>query len=57
MDNKDDIINRRPKLTDPKEWEIIRKMYFEPAIRRGDDIDPLERLDRMDRKNTKNQAR
>ena len=47
----------RPKLTDPKEWAIVRAMYFDTTGFTRNDIDPLEAFDRMSRKKTKNNAR
>lgn len=46
---------KRPKLTDPKEWAIIRKMYFEPE---NLDDEQREQKDREEAKaKQKNQAR
>jgi hypothetical protein len=41
----------KPKLTDPEEWAIIRKIYFEPK----EETEEMER-ERIKR-NQKNQAR
>lgn len=48
---------QRPKITDPKEWDIIRQVYFESAKVRYDDLEPDERNDRLKRRRSKNQAR
>jgi len=42
-------MSERPKLTDPKEFDIIRDLYFKDK-RCIDDIDPIEKLDRMESK-------
>lgn len=47
----------RPKITDRREMDIIRKMYFEPATYRNAEIDPIEANDRLEHKNLINQAR
>lgn len=40
----------RPRLDDPKEWSIIREMYFDTSGAVNDDTDPIERLERMQSK-------
>lgn len=49
----------RPKLTDPKEFAIIRSMYFAPATPRLKELDQEELDSRWvaKRKNNKNQSR
>jgi len=42
--------NKRPKLTDPKEWETIKSIYFEKDYRNKEKTDPLEKLERMEAK-------
>jgi len=47
--NSDNGSNKRPMLTDPKEFAIIKKVYFSPRTFRSmdrEDIDPTERADR-----------
>ena len=39
--------DNRPKLTDPKEYAIIKDVYFEKDINREEDTDPTERWERM----------
>ena len=47
----------RPKLTDPEEWKIIRKIYFKSPFDENKDVDEqLERQEKKD-KNGSNQAR
>lgn len=50
-------VNTRPKITDPKEWTLIRSMYFEDHNPRGFDVDPLELLDRQQQGKLRNQSR
>ena len=40
--------NKRPKLSDPEEFAIVRQMYFKDHNPINDDIDPKERLERME---------
>jgi hypothetical protein len=49
---------KRPKLTDPQEFAIVRDMYFEKDSAK-EKLDPVERLDRFysKNKNLKNNAR
>ena len=47
----------RPKLTDPKEWALIRSIHFEDHRPRGFDLDPLEALDRQVQGKNRNQSR
>ena len=42
--------NKRAKLTDPKEFAIVREIYFEKDYRDKENIDPLEKLERMESK-------
>lgn len=42
--------NQRPTLNDPKEWEIVREMYFDTSSPLKDETDPIERLERMNSK-------
>ena len=48
---------KRPMLTDPKEWALIRSIYFEDHKPRGFEFDPIERLDRMVQGKNRNQSR
>lgn len=53
-------LESRPKLTNPKEFDIIRKIHFEDHRARGadiSDIDPLELNDRMNHRPNRNQSR
>ena len=49
--------NERPKLTDPKEWELIRSIHFEGRQPRGYNIDSIELLDRQVQGKNRNQSR
>ena len=41
--------NQRPKLTDPKEYALIKDIYFEKdSFRKA--LDPIERLERSNSK-------
>lgn len=40
--------NRRPKLSDPAEFAIVKSMYFKDNRLFGEDLDPIERLDRQE---------
>lgn len=40
----------KPTLYDPKEWEIVRNMYFNPPSFNTDKIDQLEMLDRLEKR-------
>lgn len=42
--------NNRPKYTDPKEYAIIKSVYFDKDLRPKEDTDPIERLERMESK-------
>lgn len=44
-----------PKIFDPEEYAIIKRMYF--ADRTSESIDEEERYDRREKKNTTNNAR
>ena len=52
---------QRPTYRDPKEWAIIRSMYFNDQKTSNDPdkagIDPLELNDRMNHKPNRNQHR
>jgi len=49
----------RPKLSDPQEYALIKKIYFESDAPLDDDIDSIEKLERGDSriKNNINNAR
>lgn len=53
----EDKKDSHPKLTDPKEFDIIRSVYFEDHNPRGFDMDPLELLDRQVQGKNRNQSR
>lgn len=40
----------RPTLADPKEYAIIKSIYFKDDKPFNDNLDPVERLERMDSK-------
>jgi len=42
--------NKRPKLTDPEEFDIIRSIYFKDNRPPFEDLDPIERLERQEAK-------
>jgi len=42
--------NRRPSLSDPAEWEIVRSMYFAKDNFNNKDSDPIENLERQESK-------
>jgi len=46
--------DKRPKLTDPKEYALIKSIYFEKDYINKKKIDPIERLDRMESKQRNN---
>lgn len=46
--------NQRPKLTDPKEFAIIRDIYFKDGRQEWQDLDPIERLQRIESKQRNN---
>lgn len=48
---------KRPMLTDPKEFDIIRSVYFEDHNPRAYALDPLEALDRQVQGKNRNQSR
>jgi hypothetical protein len=46
-----------PRLDDPKEFALIRRIYFNNDEPVNDDLDPEERWDRIRSRRTINQAR
>ena len=49
--------DKRPTLYDPKEFAIIKDIYFEKDHINKEDVDPIEKLERMEarsRNNNKN---
>jgi len=42
--------NRRPRLDDPKEYAIIKSIYFAKDLEKTEKLDPLENLERQDSK-------
>lgn len=38
----------KPKLTDPKEYRIIKEVYFKDNTRVNEEIDSIEKLERME---------
>lgn len=51
--------NKKPKLSDPQEYAIIKSIYFDKDLRQSEDIDMIERLDRQEskHKNLNNNSR
>lgn len=45
------MADKRPKLSDPEEFALIKSIYFKETI------DPFAEVDEQFRKNNKNQAR
>lgn len=41
-------MNKRPRLDDPEEFAIIRKIYLKDRRPFNEDLDPRERLERME---------
>ena len=50
-------LEKRPMLTDPKEFDIIRSIHFADHRPRVFDNDPLELLDRQMQGKNRNQSR
>jgi hypothetical protein len=48
-------MNNRPTMRDPKEFALIKKIYFDDNRPINDDLDPTERLDRQEAKYRNNQ--
>ena len=42
--------DKRPKLTDPKEYALIKSIYFEKDNFNKEKLDPIEELERMESK-------
>lgn len=43
--------NKRPTLDDPKEFAIIKGIYFkDDFVKRNEEIDSIEKLERMESK-------
>jgi len=40
----------RPRLDDPAEYKIIKRIYFKNDIQIDDEVDQIERLQRMESK-------
>lgn len=40
--------NKRPKLSDPAEFAIVKSMYFKDNRPAYEDLDPYESLDRQE---------
>lgn len=51
--------NKKPKLTDPEEFAIIKSIYFKDNRNTEENIDPIERLERMNsrERNSKKSSR
>lgn len=47
--------DKRPKLTDPEEFDIIRSIYLKDRRSINSDLDPVERLERMESKQRQKQ--
>lgn len=45
-----------PRLDDPSEYAIVKKMYFNNDDYANESIDPIERLERMDSKLRNNKS-
>jgi hypothetical protein len=43
-------MEKRPTLNDPKEWALIRSMYFNDRSIDSETTDPIERLERQESK-------
>lgn len=48
MTDKKKSENKRPKLTDPSEFAIVKSMYFKDNRPLGEDLDSFEKLDRYE---------
>jgi len=48
MSEKKKEENRRPKLSDPAEFAIVKSMYFKDNRPVWEDLDPVERNDRIE---------
>lgn len=46
--------NKRPRLTDPAEFALIKQIYFKDNRPAWEELDPAERLDRMESKQRHN---
>lgn len=44
------MINKRPTLNDPEEFEIVKSIYFKDRRTNYEDLDPVERLERLEAK-------
>ncbi|MFA5197685.1 MAG: hypothetical protein WC437_04690 [Patescibacteria group bacterium] len=42
--------NKRPTLTDPKEYALVRSIHFPMDNLNNDKVDEIERLERMESK-------
>lgn len=47
-------MEKRPTLNDPKEWALIRSIYFDNVSIKLDDVDMIEKLERMESKEKNN---
>lgn len=52
-------MEKRPTLSDPNEYAIIKSIYFKDSKPFNDDLDPIERNERMEsrQRNSKKSAR
>jgi len=39
---------KRPTLSDPEEYDLIKSIHFKEPNRYLEDLDPIEKLERMD---------
>lgn len=47
---------QRPKLTDPKEFALIKSIYFEKDLPFNEQLDPIEKWERMQSKQRNNKS-
>lgn len=47
-------MEKRPKLTDPAEYALIKQIYFKDGRRSEEEIDQIEKMERMEAKQRNN---
>lgn len=47
-------MEKRPKLTDPAEYALIKQIYFKEGRRFEEEVDQIEKLERMEAKQRNN---
>ena len=57
MKEGDRLKNKRPMLTDPKEFDLIRSIHFEGRQPKNYDVESQELLDRQMQGKHRNQSR